>query len=62
MYGYSMRGYEGLWVDFQRLIDENHIGKYDRQEPHVIISVMGRFKGEYGDRTHLLPLINVTQS
>ena len=39
-----------------------NIGKYDRRESHVIVSVMGRFKGEARDRMHLLPLINVTQS
>ena len=27
----------------------------------MIVSVMGIFKGEEGDRMHLLPLINVTQ-
>ena len=61
-YGYYLRGYERFWVDCQRLIDEIYVGNYDRQEPHVIISVMGRFKG--GDRycIHLIPLINITQS
>ena len=28
----------------------------------MIVSVMGIFKGGYGDRMHMLPLINVTQS
>ena len=61
-YSYSLWGYEGFWVDYQRLIDGIHIGKYDRWDPHVILSVMGRFQGGYGDRMHLLLLINVTQS
>ena len=36
-YGYSLRGYEGFWVDCQRLIDGIHIGNDDRREPHVIL-------------------------
>ena len=50
-----------FWVDCQCLIDGIHIGKYDRQDPHVIVSVKGKFKGEEGDRMHLPPLINITQ-
>ena len=61
-YGYSMRRYEGFWVNFQCLIDGIHIGKYDRRDPHMIVSVMGLFKGGDGYHMHLLPLINVTQS
>ena len=61
-YGYYLQGYKGLWVDCQRLIYGIHIGKYDRQDPHVILSMMGRFKGEDRDRMHMIPLINVTQS
>ena len=61
-YGYSLRGYKGLWVYCQRLIDEIHIVKYDRRDPHVILSAMRRFKREDRDRMHLLPLINITQS
>ena len=57
-----MQGYKGFWVDYQRIIDGIHIGEYARREPHVIVSVMGIFKGEDGERIHLLPLINVTQS
>ena len=51
-----------FWIDFQHLVDGIHIGKYERQEPHVIVSVMEIFKVEYGDRMNLLPLINVSQS
>ena len=61
-YGYSLRGYRGFWVYCQRLIDGIHIGKYDRRETHVFVSVMGRFRGEDRYRMHLLPLIHVTQS
>ena len=61
-YGYSLWGYKKFWVDCQRLIDGIRIGNYDRQKPHVILSVMGVFKGKDRDRMHLLPLINLTQS
>ena len=61
-YGYSLRGCKGFWVDFQRLIYGIHIGKYDRQETHVIVSVMGIYKEGDGDLMHLLLLITVTQS
>ena len=60
-YGYSLQGYAGFWVYFQRLIYGIHIGKFERREPHLILSVMGIFKGEDRDHMHLLPLINVTQ-
>ena len=61
-YGYYLRCYEGFWVDCQRLIYEIYIRNYDRRYPHVIVSAMGSFKGEYKYLVHLLPLINVTQS
>ena len=62
MYGYYLWGYEGFWVDFQWLIDGIHIKNYDRREPHLIASVMGRFKGEDGDHVNMILLINVTKS
>ena len=44
-YGYSVRGYEGLWVDLQWLMDGIHLGKHDRRETPVLMVVMVRFKG-----------------
>ena len=61
IYGYSLRGYEWFWGDCQRFIDGINIGNDNRQDTHVIVSVMGRFKGEERDRMYLIPLINVTQ-
>ena len=55
-YGYYLRGYEVFWVDFQRIIYGIHIGKYYRREPHVIVSMMGIFKGEYGYCMYLITL------
>ena len=49
-------------VDCQHLIYGIHIGKYDRQETHGIVSVIGIFKGGNGDPMHLIPLINLTKS
>ena len=44
-YGYSLRVYEGFGFYFQCIIDGIHIGNSTRREPHVIVSVMGRYKG-----------------
>ena len=61
-YDYFLRGYRRFWVDFNNFIHRIHIGKYESQDPLVIVSVMGIFKGEYRDHMHMLPLMNVTQS
>ena len=62
VYGYSLRGYEGFWVDCDRLIKHIHIGKFDSRAPHVIVAALGRFKSEDGDRLHVFPLVNETGS
>ena len=61
-YGYSIWGYDRFWFDCQNIIYGIHIGKYERREPHVIVSVIGIFKREGGDHMNLLSLRNVTQS
>ena len=61
-FGYSLRGNEGLWVDAQRLIDNINVGKNDPRAAHVIVCLLGRFKGEEGDRMHVFPLASVTRS
>ncbi len=62
-YGYSLRGNEGLWVDAERLIEGIDIGRNPTHErPHVIVSLLGRFKGEDGDRMHVFPLATTTKS
>ena len=53
-YDYSLRGYEGLWVDSKRLMDGIHMGKHYSRDPHVLAEVMGRFKGKDGDKMNLL--------
>jgi hypothetical protein len=61
-FGYSLRGNEGLGVDAQRLGDNIGVGKHDPRAGHVLVSLLGRFKGEEGDRMHVFPLANVTRS
>ena len=60
-YGYSLRGNEGFWVDADRLVAAIGMGKHSAI-PHVIISLLGRFKSEEGDRMHVFPLASVTRS
>ena len=40
------------------MMDGIHLVRHDRREPHVLVAVMGRLKGEYGNIIHLLPLAN----
>ena len=49
VYGYSLRGYEGFWVDCNRLIKHIHVGKFDSRALHVTVDALGRFKSEDGD-------------
>ena len=65
----SLRGSEGLLVDFGTLKSNLENGNYDQKvarkkgvPPHVIIPLRGRFKGEAGERCHLMPLTNCTSS
>ena len=60
-YGYSLRGYEGFWVDGDRLIEHINLGAHDKK-PHVVIALLGRFKAEGGDRMHTFVLSNETGS
>ena len=61
-FGYSLRGNEGFWLDGDRLVSGLQVGKYAQDIPHIVISLLGKFKGEDGDRMHVLPLANVTKS
>lgn len=57
----SLRGNEGFLADAASL--RRHIGKgrHGRLE-HVIVPLLGRFKGETGEKYHLLALVNRTFS
>ena len=59
----SLRGSEGLKVHQPTLEKHWDKGNYDElkgdnKPPHVIVPLLGRFKGEQGERCHLLPLLN----
>ena len=43
-------------------MDGINLGKHDRREPHMLVIAMGVFKGEYVNRIHILPFLNVTSS
>jgi hypothetical protein len=63
-YGYSLRGNEGLWVCGDRLQEFIDVGKEGDQlsGPHVIVPLIGFFKGEGGTRMHVLPIANETKT
>ena len=65
----SLRGNEGMIVDLQTLKNNLKNGDFiddgSRKTscpPHIIIPLRGRFKGEAGERCHMMPLANVTSS
>ena len=61
-YGYSLIGYEGLWVDSQRFMDSIHLVKHYKRDPHVLLAVIGSFEVDDGNRMHVLPLVNLISS
>ena len=75
-YGASLRGSEGLKVELPTLKQYIHKGKEAKRSvvirgnnakipiipAHVILPIKGRFKGEKGERCHLLPLINISKT
>ena len=56
-YVLSLRGQEGLLLDLGGLIRN-----WDESTYYVKVALLGRVKGERGDRAHILPCINVTSS
>ena len=70
LYGCSLRGHEGLFLegsDFVRLIQEgkegilDHVGKL-KAEGHVCAPLLGRFKSEVGEQRHVMVMVNVSKS
>ena len=53
-YSLSLRGNEGFWVDGDALCDHIQLGRENTSIPHVVIALLGFFKGESGDRMHYL--------
>jgi hypothetical protein len=57
-----LRGEEGFMLDafgFRKHIAK---GKYDRKHPHVVSPMLGRFRGEDGERMHLLLIADRSES
>ena len=61
-YSYSLRGNEGFWVDGDLLVENIEVGKYDSPIPHVLVPVIGFFKGESGERMHVFSIANNNKS
>jgi hypothetical protein len=57
-YMVSLRGCEGLLVDLDGLNRKWRVG----EDEYVVVALLGKIKGEAGDRAHLLPSLTVTSS
>lgn len=61
-FGGSFRGHEVFLVDLHGLLKYLQKPPLSSAKPHVIIPLLGRFKGEDGERYHLTPLVSTTNS
>ena len=63
-YVYGLRGNEGFWVDADRLKSGIELGRALTEDTpsHVVVSLLGRFKGEDGDRMHVFALASESGS
>ncbi|GFH43771.1 hypothetical protein CTEN210_00244 [Chaetoceros tenuissimus] len=61
LYGGSLRGNEGFMLDADALASNIEFGK-DADIPHVLAPLYGRFKGETGERFHVIPLVNISRT
>lgn len=59
-YGYSLRGNEAFWVDADRIIKHIDLGRNDPDIPHIVIPILGKFKGEDGDRMNPVSVLDRT--
>ncbi len=62
VFGYALQGHEGLSVDAEHLRKHIDVGKHYYKAGHVTVALVGRFKGEEGDRMHVLPIANRSRS
>ena len=70
LYGCSLRGHEGLFLeasDFVKMIDVGKEGVRDakgkvKAEGHVCLPLLGRFKTEVGEQRHVMVMVNVSSS
>ena len=60
----SLRGYEVFMLESAALKYHVHLGKEPQSDTpsHVVIPLLGRFKGEDNDRLHLMVSVSVTPS
>ena len=58
----SLRGCEGFMMERSDLVKHIDRGKQDPDLPHVVVPLLGQFKGETGERCHLLMMVNTTES
>jgi hypothetical protein len=61
-YAASLRGNEGFLLDLFGLRQHIFKGKFDVNDPHVVAPLLGRLKGEDGERYHMLLMASETSS
>jgi hypothetical protein len=61
-FGLALRGEEVVKLDVAGFLSYFEAGRDHAQHPHVMIPLQGRFKGETGERWHLLPIVWKTRS
>jgi hypothetical protein len=54
-YASSLRGNMGFFFDLFGLRTHIDKGKHDPTHPHVVVTLLGRLKGEEGERYHVKP-------
>jgi len=58
----GLRGEEIMKMDISGLLRYIETGAQHREHPHVVVALVGRLKGEMGERYHMIILARVTQS
>jgi hypothetical protein len=61
-YAGSLKGNEGFLLDLYGLRLHLNEGREPNAKPHVVVSLLGRFKNELGERYHLVLLAAETAS
>jgi hypothetical protein len=58
----GLRGEETVKIDLAGLLKCLEVGKLHAEHPHLIVPLLGRIKGETGERYHMMILARETQS
>jgi hypothetical protein len=58
----GLRGEEVVKMDISGFLTYFESGRDHAEHPHVMVTLLGRFKGETGERWHLLPVVWKTRS